>query len=441
MEHRKANLTHDIKPMSSCMARTLSDIETISSAGFSADRMIAALSGAERKLHHNVTKMREEMRSIKTLVERLIEKCFAPYFAKLEEWISECEIIKSQMLKLSFLVQRKNAILKNAEQPYIGSKYRELAQAAGNVSEMKKTLDTVAELDKKVKDIQSRCEKVRIIRVTRTDSKRSELTSEFESLISKVFICNTGEMCKCCGAKVSNENPAQQCSRCKDDETYCRNCIKPCGICSADVCVTRCSKKCQICGQQECSSCIKEDLKQGLWKCNECEFGLMSSASWKLLSELTGKAIKTHTLLFKATRDGFTRAAFHSKCDKKGSTVTVIKSEFDKVFGGYITDSWGTKIGDGCIDSTAMMFSLTTKKLFRNKNSHSHYDGPNYGPWFGITYVGIGHERDNWSKDVNACTDDSSNSDNAFFEASTPRISGSTTRHFRAKEVEVYQIS
>ena len=46
-------------------------------------------------------------------------------------------------------------------------------------------------------------------------------------------------------------------------------------------------------------------------------------------------------LLWKGTRDDFKAATFHSKCDKKGPTLTVIKSEHDKVFGGFTSESWG----------------------------------------------------------------------------------------------------
>ena len=44
-------------------------------------------------------------------------------------------------------------------------------------------------------------------------------------------------------------------------------------------------------------------------------------------------------LLFQASRDGFAASAFHSKCDKKGPTVTVVKSGAN-IFGGFTEKPW-----------------------------------------------------------------------------------------------------
>ena len=46
-------------------------------------------------------------------------------------------------------------------------------------------------------------------------------------------------------------------------------------------------------------------------------------------------------LLFRASRDGFEAAAFHSKCDNKGPTVTIVKSG-NNIFGGFTETSWSS---------------------------------------------------------------------------------------------------
>ena len=48
-------------------------------------------------------------------------------------------------------------------------------------------------------------------------------------------------------------------------------------------------------------------------------------------------------LLFRASRDGFAALAFHSKCDNKGPTVTVVKSS-GNIFGGFTGNAWKSKI-------------------------------------------------------------------------------------------------
>ena len=48
-------------------------------------------------------------------------------------------------------------------------------------------------------------------------------------------------------------------------------------------------------------------------------------------------------LLYRASLDGWTASDFHSCCDNKGSTLTVIKSE-NYIFGGYTEQEWKGKI-------------------------------------------------------------------------------------------------
>ena len=44
-------------------------------------------------------------------------------------------------------------------------------------------------------------------------------------------------------------------------------------------------------------------------------------------------------LLFRASRDGFAASAFHSKCDNKGPTVTVVRCGAN-IFGGFTEKPW-----------------------------------------------------------------------------------------------------
>ena len=47
-------------------------------------------------------------------------------------------------------------------------------------------------------------------------------------------------------------------------------------------------------------------------------------------------------LLVRASRNGFASQTFHSKCDNKGPTVTVVKSGAN-IFGGFTENSWTSK--------------------------------------------------------------------------------------------------
>jgi hypothetical protein len=62
-------------------------------------------------------------------------------------------------------------------------------------------------------------------------------------------------------------------------------------------------------------------------------------------------------LLYRATRDGFTGKAFHSKCDGKGNTITIIKNDLNYVFGGYASSAWNSS-GNYLNDPNSFLFSL-----------------------------------------------------------------------------------
>ena len=95
-------------------------------------------------------------------------------------------------------------------------------------------------------------------------------------------------------------------------------------------------------------------------------------------------------LLYKATRDGFTPDAFHSRCNNVANTVTVISNNLNHVFGGFTAAKWSSTIGY-IADPTAFIFSLrrnggvTNFKLPINSTqvSNAIYNHPTVGPIFG----------------------------------------------------------
>ena len=96
-------------------------------------------------------------------------------------------------------------------------------------------------------------------------------------------------------------------------------------------------------------------------------------------------------LLYRATKDGFTAQAFHSKCDEIPHTITIIKNDLDCVFGGYSSESWKSKNRD-CDDEdeNAFIFSLRRNGKSKSKRFEKKFDGytgiysqSNDGPIFG----------------------------------------------------------
>ena len=61
------------------------------------------------------------------------------------------------------------------------------------------------------------------------------------------------------------------------------------------------------------------------------------------------------SLLYRGSRDGFTAQTFHSRCDSKSPTLTIIKSQHNQIFGGFTTQTWNHT--DDCKpDSEAFIF-------------------------------------------------------------------------------------
>jgi hypothetical protein len=95
------------------------------------------------------------------------------------------------------------------------------------------------------------------------------------------------------------------------------------------------------------------------------------------------------TLLYRATRDGFSAANFHSKCDGHSNTLTLFKAkETSHIFGGFTSISWES-FGQYKSDPNAFLFSLTNRdnqpcKIRQIYKSNSIYCGSYFGPIFGF---------------------------------------------------------
>jgi len=101
--------------------------------------------------------------------------------------------------------------------------------------------------------------------------------------------------------------------------------------------------------------------------------------SW-LTESLNGKPPKM-TLLYTGTRDGFDNSSFHSKCDNKGPTLTVV-SAGNIICGGYADVSWDQS-NSYKTNANCWLFNMSTKQkgkvtypvnaiyCYNSNNSHS----------------------------------------------------------------------
>ncbi len=120
-------------------------------------------------------------------------------------------------------------------------------------------------------------------------------------------------------------------------------------------------------------------------------------------------------LLYRATVDGFTSQAFHSKCDGKENTITIIKTDENSVFGGYASSAWNSS-SKSIKDSNAFLFSLRRGGVsFKDKfiikkcdDKNALYGDARYGPIFG-GFFGP------WYKDCDILIENNSNTTNGSF--------------------------
>ncbi|CAF2225380.1 unnamed protein product [Rotaria magnacalcarata] len=118
---------------------------------------------------------------------------------------------------------------------------------------------------------------------------------------------------------------------------------------------------------------------------------LLTMEQEKKLNEFYGKSNQKWDLIYRGSRDGFDSNAFHTRCDNQGSTMTVVRSTNNYLFGGYASVGWTSTYGAYINDPRAFLFTLTnphnippTKYLVKpDKVAYALQYSNDYGPIFG----------------------------------------------------------
>jgi hypothetical protein len=170
---------------------------------------------------------------------------------------------------------------------------------------------------------------------------------------------------------------------------------------------------------------------------------LDNKTSW-LLKRWLPYSKKGWEIIYRASKDGFGAATFHSKCDNQGPTVTIIQSEAGNVFGGYNPTHW-SQSGSYSFDQNSFIFVLQSKKGKPSKfdnfgtDRNSTYNCAGYGPTWGG-----GH-------DLYVCDNSNTNTSsycNSSYSFKIPgEVYGSTTAqsvlagsyNYKTKEIEVFR--
>jgi hypothetical protein len=133
---------------------------------------------------------------------------------------------------------------------------------------------------------------------------------------------------------------------------------------------------------------------------------LLNQKQMQQINTWNGSPKQNWTLCYKRSIHGANAAAFHSRCDSKGPTMTVILvnkgTTNERLIGGYASVQWN---GSGYVgNSSNFLFSLTNNyKHAWYRYTYYQYNHPSYGPTWGgghdfytnlatSTYCNLGHD-------------------------------------------------
>ena len=106
------------------------------------------------------------------------------------------------------------------------------------------------------------------------------------------------------------------------------------------------------------------------------------------LNNLTEFSLNTTwSLIYQASRDGFSSSMFHAKCNSILGTLVVVRAGENQIFGGYTEQDWAGN-GGWKYDSNAFLFSLVnsyniTVKMPVIRPEYAISTLYSYGPTFG----------------------------------------------------------
>ena len=145
-------------------------------------------------------------------------------------------------------------------------------------------------------------------------------------------------------------------------------------------------------------------------------------------------------LIYQATKDGSYPENFHAKCDNKGPTITLIKTDNNKKFGGFISEDreYGTVEQVYKKDKNAFIFSINkkTKYCIKDENTNA-FDYSSIGGLNFTNKLGFYNNKDSGNM---------FNPKNAYESKTIPDYNSfnqfefAGKNNFQAIEIEVFQV-
>lgn len=150
-----------------------------------------------------------------------------------------------------------------------------------------------------------------------------------------------------------------------------------------------------------------------------------------------------YSLIYQATRNGFSISDFHSKCDGIEYTLTIIRTTNSYVFGGFTSRDWSSQQGQFESDSNAFLFSLVNP--FNNLPIKMNIDLPDFAIRSDESLITFGYEiilNDNSNREISFGWPSSVNSFKlaSFLNGTGSLLIGGSTG-FYSSEIEVYSLN
>jgi hypothetical protein len=168
---------------------------------------------------------------------------------------------------------------------------------------------------------------------------------------------------------------------------------------------------------------------------------LYSSLLLQLLNFNTNQRLN---LLYRASRYGFSSGSFHSKCDGKYRTLTIIKSENGNIFGGYTNAAWDSSSGYKS-DTGSVLFSLINQNgipvvLHNYASSSAIYCHASYGPTFGGGHDLMISSNSNTNTNSYSILGHTYRASGVIYNTAQAQHALAGSKNFKVLEIEVYQL-
>ena len=156
----------------------------------------------------------------------------------------------------------------------------------------------------------------------------------------------------------------------------------------------------------------------------------------KGIKKSLNREITSIKLLYNALLNGDSATEFHKKCDGYNNTLTIIKTDNGKIFGGFTRLSWESE-KKGKEDDKGFVFSYDTKEIYyRNTTEKIEIrTHPDYGPIFGAWNLKID---DNCLHNTNSY--DSTGTLVSSYDTNGQKYALNGDEHFKVYNYMVYEL-